>query len=302
MPDLAGAGLAWLQPEVIYNMPPSPALFRPRSLTEAFDLLAAHRDSKPISGGASLVAMMNAGLVAPATLISLTRIPELSGISVTGAGSIRIGAATRHNDIAVDRRLVGTATVVAEAASQIGSVAVRNMGTIGGAVAHADPGLDFPPALMATEASVEIASIAGRRSVPIREFFVDWYSTALDPGEIVSAIDIAKPKPGVGLYLKHARVSGDYAIVSVAVSLAWDGEVRVAVGSCGPTPLASSEVDRMLSADLSAAVAARAADLLVAMANPIDDVRGSAEYRKTLIPRMLSRALRDVTAMSREAA
>ena len=166
-------------------MTASPALFRPRSLAEAFDLLAAHQDSKPISGGASLVAMMNAGLVAPAALISLTRIPELSGISVTGEGSIRIGAATRHNDIAVDRRLVGTATVVAQAASQIGSVAVRNMGTIGGAVAHADPGLDFPPALMAIEASVEIASIAGRRSVPIREFFVDWYSTALDPGEIV---------------------------------------------------------------------------------------------------------------------
>ncbi len=283
-------------------MTASPALFRPRSLAEAFDLLAAHQDSNPISGGASLVAMMNAGLVAPATLISLTRIPELSGISVTGAGSIRIGAATRHNDIAVDRRLIGTATVVAQAASQIASVAVRNMGTIGGAVAHADPGLDFPPALMATEASVEIASIAGRRSVPIREFFVDWYSTALDPGEIVSAIDIAKPKPGVGLYLKHARVSGDYAIVSVAVSLARDGEVRVAVGSCGPTPLASGEVDRMLSAELSAAVTARAADLLVAMANPIDDVRGSAEYRKKLIPRMLSRALRDAAAVSREAA
>ena len=283
-------------------MTASPALFRPRSLAEALDLLVAHQDSKLISGGASLVAMMNAGLVAPAALISLTRIPELSGITATAGGSIRIGAATRHNDIASDRHFIGTAAVVAHAAGQIASMAVRNMGTIGGAVAHADPGLDFPPALMVTEARVEVASTAGRHSVPIREFFVDWYSTVLDPGEIVSAIEIAKPKPGVGLYLKHARVSGDYAIVSVAVSLARDGEVRAAVGGCGPAPLASGEVDRMLSADLSAAATARAADVLVAMANPVDDVRGSAEYRKMLIPRMLSRALRDATALSREAA
>ncbi len=193
MLDLAGRTGVVAVPRWFYNVTPSPALFRPRSLAEAFDLLAAHLDSKLISGGASLVAMMNAGLVAPAALISLTRIPELSGIAVTGAGSIRIGAATRHNDIAGDRHLIGTVAVVADAASQIASMAVRNMGTIGGAVAHADPGLDFPPALMVTEARVEVASIGGWRSVPIREFFVDWYSTVLDPGEIISEIEIAKP-------------------------------------------------------------------------------------------------------------
>jgi aerobic carbon-monoxide dehydrogenase medium subunit len=280
----------------------SPVLFRPQSLAEALDLLAAHADAEPISGGASLVAMMNADLVAPAVLISLTRIPELSGITVTEAGDIRIGAATRHSAIANDRRIRNTAAVVTHAASQIASMAVRNMGTIGGAVAHADPGLDFPPALMATDASVEVSSTGGRRAVPVRNFFVDWYTTALEPGEIVTAINIAKPKPGVGLYLKHARVSGDYAIVSIAVSVARDGEVRVAVGGCGPAPLASTEVDRMLSADMSGNVTARAADILVAMANPVDDVRGSAEYRRALIPRMLARALQDVSSALRGAA
>jgi aerobic carbon-monoxide dehydrogenase medium subunit len=279
----------------------SPVLFRPQSLAEALDLLATHADAKPISGGASLVAMMNADLVSPAVLISLTRIPELSGITVTESGDIRIGATTRHSAIAHDRRIRNTAAVVSHAASQIASMAVRNMGTIGGAVAHADPGLDFPPALMATDASVEVTSTAGRRAVPVRNFFVDWYTTALKPGEIVTAINIAKPKPGVGLYLKHARVSGDYAIVSIAVSVARDGEVRVAVGGCGPAPLASTEVDRMLSADMSGNVTARAADILVAMADPVDDVRGSAEYRRVLIPRMLARALRDVASALRDA-
>jgi carbon-monoxide dehydrogenase medium subunit len=146
---------------------------------------------------------------------------------------------------------------------------------------------------------VEIASRSERRRVSIREFFTDWYTTVLQPGEIVVSLEIPKPKPGVGLYLKHARVAGDFATVSVAVSLARDGEVRVAVGGCGPSPLASTEADRMLSSDTSPTAATRAGALLASLANPVDDVRGTAEYRKLLIPRMLSRALNDAVATSR---
>ena len=283
-------------------MTSNPALFRPRSLREALDLLAATADARPLSGGASLVAMMNAGLVTPAALVSLTRIPELCGIRVSADGDIVIGAATRHNEIASGRLLDGTVGVVSHAATQIAGTAVRNMGTIGGAVAHADPGLDFPPALAAVEATLEIASSAGRRVVPISAFFLDWYTTILAAGEIVVAVHIRRPKPGVGLYLKHARVAGDFAIVSVAVSLARDGEVHVAIGGCGPQPLASAEANQILSSDLSQSAAARAGDLLTSLANPVDDVRGTAEYRKVLIPRMLSRALKDAVAASRVAA
>jgi aerobic carbon-monoxide dehydrogenase medium subunit len=283
-------------------MASSPALFRPQTLAEALELLASTVDAWPLSGGASLVAMMNAGLVSPAALVSLTRIAELSGIRIAADGNITIGAATRHNTIADDRRLGGTASVLAQAATQIAGTAVRNMGTIGGAIAHADPGLDFPPALFAVDAMVEIASRSERRRVSSRQFFTDWYTTVLQSGEIVVSLEIPKPKPGVGLYLKHARVAGDFAIVSVAVSLAHDGEVRVAVGGCGPSPLASTEADRILSSDMSPTAAARAGDLLASLANPVDDVRGTAEYRKLLIPRMLSRALNDAVATSRAAA
>jgi carbon-monoxide dehydrogenase medium subunit len=283
-------------------MAPNPAFYHPRSIAEALDLLAEHADARPLAGGASLVAMINAGLVAPAALVSLTRIPELSGIRPAPDGSITIGATTRHNGIAADARLSGIAAVLPHAAAQIAGTAVRNMGTIGGAIAHADPGLDFPPALFALEATVEIASAEGRRHVPIREFFVDWYSTILGPGEIVVAVHLRRPKAGVGLYLKHARVSGDFAIASVAVTLARKGEVRVAVGGCGPFPLASSDVDHILSSDLSPSAIARAGELLAALANPVDDVRGTAAYRKTLIPRMLARALSDAIAASRTAA
>jgi aerobic carbon-monoxide dehydrogenase medium subunit len=275
-------------------MPSSPSLFRPRTLDEALDILAGTPDARPISGGASLVAMMNAGLVEPAALVSLTRIPELSGIHIAADGSILVGAATRHSAIAADRAFKGTAAVLPHAASQIAGTAVRNMGTIGGAVAHADPGLDFPPALFAVDARVQLAAKSGRRSLPVRDFFVDWYTTALEPGEIVIGFEIPKPKPGTGFYLKLARVAGDFAIVSIALSLADDGEARVAVGGCGPSPLASAETDQLLSASLSAETLRRAGELLTALANPVDDVRGTAEYRKLLIPRMLARAVREI--------
>ena len=282
-------------------MTSSPALFHPRNLSEALDLLATTADARPLSGGASLVAMMNAGLVAPAALVSLTRIPELCGIRVSAAGDIAIGAATRHNEIAGDGRLSGTAAVLADAAAQIAGTAVRNMGTIGGAMAHADPALDFPSALVAVEATVEIASSAGRRLVPIGEFFVDWYTTVLAPSEIVAAVHIHKPKHGVGIYLKHARVAGDFAIVSVAVTLARDGEVHVAIGGCGPS---RSLPPRRIGSCLP--ICHDPPRLAPAICwqrwRTRSTTFGSAKYRKVLIPRMLARALHDAVAASRSAA
>jgi carbon-monoxide dehydrogenase medium subunit len=266
-------------------------LFRPNGLSEALQLLAGMEDAKPLAGGASLIAMINARIVEPAALVSIARIPELYGIRASADGAITIGAATRHREIAEEARLSGTLTVVSDAAGQIASAAIRNMGTIGGAVAHADPGLDFPPALVAARAELEVASIGGRRRIPVGEFFVDWYTTALNPGEVIVAAHLPKSKPGIGLYLKHARVAGDLAIASVALCLARDGEAHVAVGGCGPTPLASEQADRLLSSDTSEAALAQAGELLVALADPVDDVRGTAEFRRMLIPRMLRRAM-----------
>lgn len=273
-------------------------LFRPDSLSEALNLLATVQDVRPLAGGASLVAMINARIVEPAALVSLTNIPELKGIRVLPSGGIVIGASTRHREVAEDPRLTDTLAVVRDAAGQIASAPIRNMGTIGGAVAHADPGLDFPPALVAAQAVIEVASTAGRRNIPIAEFFVDWYTTSLKAGEIVVAVHLPKPKPGVGLYLKHARVAGDFAVASIALSVAQDGEVHVAVGGCGSTPLASAEVDRILSFSTSDAALAQAGEMLVGLADPIDDVRGTAEYRRMLIPRMLRRAISEAATRS----
>lgn len=271
-------------------------LHHPSSVEEALALLAQDPEAKLMSGGATLVAMMNARVLEPRALVSLSRIAEIKGISQLPDGRVRIGAFTRHCETAASPLLTGTAAVVRHAASQIANATVRNMGTIGGSIAFADPGIDYPPALVAAGAVVEIASASGLRSLPVAEFFVDWYTTALEPGEIVTAVILPQPGAGAGNYLKHARVAGDYAIASVAISLDSRGAIRVAVGSCGPTPIADAEADAILSAERSAAALARAGALLQAKADPLDDVRGSADYRRMLIPRLLARAVHSVHA------
>jgi len=269
--------------------------FRPKTVDEAVALLAQDPDAKPMAGGATLVAMLNARVIEPAALVSLANIAEIQGISVLPDGRVRIGAFTRHRDTAASPLLTGTCAVVKHAASQIANATVRNMGTIGGSIAFADPGLDYPPALVAANAEVEIAGAYGRRSITARDFFVDWYTTALEPGEMVTAVLLPAPEAGAhGVYIKHARVAGDYATASVAACLTKDGSVRVAVGGCGPTPLSSDEANAILSADRSDASVAQAGALLEALADPLDDVRGSADYRRILIPRLLRRAVHSV--------
>lgn len=268
--------------------------YRPRTLAEAVALLAQDPDAKAMSGGATLVAMLNAGVIQPAALVCLDRIDEMKGISILDDGRIRIGALTRHRETAECTIELGEAKVVRHAASQIANATVRNMGTIGGSISFADPGLDYPPAIVAAGAVVEMASAAGRRTIPASEFFIDWYTTALEPGEIIAAVLLPRPHGGTGHYLKHCRVSGDYATASLAASVRADGHVRVAVGGCGPTPLFDPEVDALLSNDRSDAALSHAGALLARKADPLDDVRGSAAHRRRLIPRLLVRAMRDV--------
>lgn len=276
-------------------------LFRPATVVEAVSLLAGDPEAKPIAGGATLVAMMNAQVLEPAALVSLAGIEEIRGITTASDGRLRIGAFTRHCETAASSLLAGTAAVVRDAASKIANATVRNMGTIGGSIAFADPGLDYPPALVAAAAEVEIASVKGRRTVAAHDFFVDWYTTALAPGELVTAVLLPRTDPSAaGVYIKHARVSGDYAIASVAACRLPDGRLSVAVGGCGPTPLADDEANRLLEDDRSDTAIEAAGAILVALADPLDDVRGSADYRRLLIPRLLLRAVRAVDAASRQ--
>jgi carbon-monoxide dehydrogenase medium subunit len=272
----------------------------PETVDEAVAALASAEDARCLAGGATLVAMLNADLVDPKVLVGLRKIHALRGINRTADG-IRIGAMTTHNEIAADDRLTGALAVLRSAAGQIAHDAIRYVGTIGGAIAHADPSADWPTAITAAGASIEIASSSGTRAVSVDEFFLGYLQTALQPGELVTAIDFQSgPKNARGHYLKFARVDGDYATVSIAIVLAMNGKrceyVRFAAGACGPSPLRIvAAEERLLGTELTAVDIAAAGDLLAAAADPVSDVRGSSEYRRLLIPRLLKRAIMTVS-------
>jgi carbon-monoxide dehydrogenase medium subunit len=238
-----------------------PGYHRPTTVEDAARLLAETEGARCLSGGATLVAMMNANLAEPKAIVSLAGVSELSGIADLADGGLRIGAMTRHAVTAMEMRLTGTLAVLRNAARQIANPVVRNMGTNGGSIAFADPAADYPPALVAANAEVEIANAAGRRRVAAQDFFVDWYTTACGPGELVTGVYLPPPRPGVGLYTKLARVSGDFAIASVALSVAKHANgvsVRLANGGCGPKPIRADAADAMLSAKFAAATSTAA--------------------------------------------
>ena len=270
--------------------------FEPASIEEAVGLLNSEEDARCVSGGATLVAMMNADLLSPSALIGLRNISELKGITKIDR-SLRIGAMTTHASIEKSNLFEAASSVINRAAQQIAHPPVRNMGTIGGSISHADPAADFPTALLAADASIEVHGPSGIRQIPAGEFFIDYYETARADNEIVSAIIVPfGPAIARGEHVKVARVDGDYATAVVSLVLAMEKDVcnyaRIAVGAVASTPLHLDEADAVLcGSNLSPDHIAKAAQLLVQAADPIDDVRGSAEYRRMLIPRLLKRAI-----------
>ncbi|MGH7002631.1 MAG: FAD binding domain-containing protein, partial [Alphaproteobacteria bacterium] len=278
-----------------------PGYHRPATVDEAVSLLARTEGARCLAGGATLVAMMNANLAEAKALVSLAGIAELSGITKTAEGGFRIGAMTRHRETAAATQLTGPLGVLSNAAQQIANPPVRNMGTMGGSIAFADPAADYPPALVAAAAEIEIAGAKGRRRVAAESFFIDWYATALEPGEMVTAVYLPAPKAGIGLYRKLARVSGDFAIASVALAITKRSAgiaVRVAIGGCGPKPVRLDEADALLSVRFGdGAAATEAGERLAAACDPVDDVRASADYRRLVVPRLVAASVAKAATM-----
>jgi aerobic carbon-monoxide dehydrogenase medium subunit len=260
----------------------------PLTVEEAWRALETE-DARCLAGGQSLVAMMNLGLVSPSRLVSLRRIVSLRGIGKEDDGSLRIGAMTTHAELAaLDTAECGPA-LLARAARVVAYPAVRAFGTIGGSVAHADPASDYPVALVAADAAIEVASASGMHRIAARDFFRGLFETALKPGEIVTAIVVpVGPKTGRVAYEKLSIVAGDFAIVSVATIVA--ETVTIAVGSCGPKPLFACGLP------LNPTALREAAAKLAAASDPPSDHRGSAGYRRKVLPELVCRAVR--TAIS----
>jgi carbon-monoxide dehydrogenase medium subunit len=270
----------------------------PETIEEVTAILAADPEARCLAGGATLVAMMNAELVAPSQLVSLRRVQALAGIEALPEGGLSIGAMTRHATVAAFPGFIGRQRLLAAAAGRIGHPAIRNMGTIGGSICHADPSADYPTAILAAETAVIVQGPEGRREIPARDFFLDWFETALQPGELVVAVKLQDGREDTAVhYEKFTRADGDFATVSVAASLRLeDGVVAaltLAVGGAAETPVRDTEAEAATRGrPLDESLIRELGEALAARCNPIDDLRGSAEYRLKLVPRLIGRALR----------
>ncbi|GBF09476.1 carbon-monoxide dehydrogenase middle subunit [Aeropyrum pernix] len=270
----------------------------PKSLDEALDMLEKYGDNaKVLAGGHSLIPMMRLRLVKPTYVIYIGRIPGLSYIREEG-GEIRIGALTTHNEIEESSLLREKNPLLSETASKIGDLQVRNMGTIGGSLAHADPAADYPAALAALEASVLLRSKAGERVVKLEDFIIGPYITDLQPSELLVEVRVPSLSGRFGTaYEKLVFRASDFAIVGVAalVQLSGDGtaeKVRVGLTGVDEKPVRARGVEeelegKRLSEDLIARAAERASEGI----NPPTDIRASAEYRKRMARVLTKRAL-----------
>lgn len=275
--------------------------FRPSSLDEALQQLAACGDSaKVIAGGQSLGPMLNMRLATPSELIDLNDLTELAYIRDVGT-ALEIGALTRHDQIAESRLVQSCCPLLAQAAKTIGHYAIRQRGTLGGSLAHADPAAQLALVATTLEATIKIVSQNGQRSLPASAFFQSVMATALAADEIIHCVHFPKMVLNEGTsYQLFNRRHGDYAIVAAATTVAVDGErvsrVRLGLSGVGAVPRTFDEIvrpfiGRLGDAEWSAdvALAVRAA------VSPEDDPRISAVYRKeltqTLVERALGRAL-----------
>jgi carbon-monoxide dehydrogenase medium subunit len=278
---------------------PAPfAYHAPRSVGAALSLLSELGDeAKLLAGGHSLLPMMKMRFAQPGHLIDLGKIPELKGIREEG-GTLRIGAMTSENELIWSKLLQDKCPLLVEGARLISDPQVRYKGTVGGDIAHGDPGNDHPAIMLALGASFVLRSAAGERTVAADGFFRGTYDTLLKPDEIMTEIRIPVPAPGTGYcYAKLKRKVGDFATAAAAVTLRMNGqtvrEVAIALTNVAPTPLkARAAEDALRGKALTDAAMAAAAELAMSICDPSADQRGDAEYKKAMAGEMTQRALR----------
>ncbi len=283
-----------------------PEYHDPESLDDVTALLGRYgEDAKLVAGGQSLMVMLRQGLVEPAALIDLTRVPGLVGVS-SSDGVLQVAAMTTMHAIERDALIGHHAPVLAQAAAAVGPFQIRNMGTIGGNASHNALGADPPPALLALDAQAVIHGPRGNRSLPLDQFFTGYFETALRPDEVLTAFTFAEPVAGTtGAYIKFASRAVDMALVGVAVLLRSEGnrirDVRIAVGGAGPVPFRARDAEvHLLSARWDEGARREAGRLAARAAAPLGDVHASAPYRRWLVGVLVPRALAEADRGRRE--
>ncbi|MBI4529602.1 MAG: xanthine dehydrogenase family protein subunit M [Deltaproteobacteria bacterium] len=270
----------------------------PKDLKDATALLGRYGNTaKLLAGGQSLVPMMKLRLARPKYLIDLNRLPGLSYIKESN-GFVHCGAMTRHFVFEKSPLINEKLPLIAEAATHIADAQVRNRGTLGGALAQADPSGDWGPVILALNARLKCVGLEGERVIEAKDFFSFAYTTALQDNEILAEVAFPlQEKATCGVFLKLEKVSGDFAIVSVALQLGVDQNnvcraIGIGLGGAGITPIKPDSVEHfLLGKPMTADLIEQAARMISEQASPIDDLKGSADYKKKVLKVLFNRAV-----------
>jgi carbon-monoxide dehydrogenase medium subunit len=278
----------------------------PSTLDEALSVLNERGDeAKVMAGGQSLIPLLKLRFAQPGMLVDIGRMPGLSGVT-RNDGRLRIGALTRHVDIERSRDLGGLWAILPEAAHWIADPLVRNQGTVGGSICHADPSGDWGSVMLALDAELVARSSKGERIIRAADFFEGPFTTTLRPDEILTEIRIASSsKHAAGAYNKLERKVGDFATVAVAVQIELDGgkvsKAGIGLTSVGATNIKATTAEKaLIGHEPTDAVIAEAARLAAAAAEPKSDVRGSAEFKKDVVRVFVQRGLKTAIARAKE--
>jgi len=278
--------------------PASFEYFAPTTLDEALEILGRYDEgeAKVLAGGMSLIPVMKLRFAAPQALVDINRIGGLDGLAEEGGG-LRIGALVRHKACERSDLLKGRYGALGDAAPQISDPVVRNLGTLAGSLAHADPQGDWGSVMLAVRGEVVARSSDGERTIPIDELFQGPFTTSLEPNEIITEVRVPDPGRAAGTYLKLERKVGDFATVGVAVHLAMSngtvGQAGIALTGVGPRNIRASAAEEALAGQaLDDEAIDEAARLAAEAAQPHTDVRGTEEYKRNVVRIFTARGLR----------
>jgi len=272
------------------------AYARATSVSNALELLVTHGDkAKVLSGGQSLMPAMNLRLISPELIVDIGELAELRGIVVTG-DVVRIGALTRHVDLARSRDIAAHAPLLAEAIAHIAHPAIRNRGTLGGSLAHADPASELPACMVALNATIIVRGQAGERRIAAGNFFTGIYETALSPEELLVAVELpVARKNALHFFHEFARRHGDYAIVGLAAQavVAADSfaDLHLAFFALGDKPVSAKAANKLIGVAITPAVLSDACTALGEDLAPHDDQQASASMRRHLAKVLLVRCV-----------
>ena len=282
----------------------------PKTLKEALTLLDKYQDDcKVIGGGQSLLVLMRQGLVAPKYLIDIKGLSdELSYIKDTKEG-LKIGALTTHRAIEKSPPIQKKFRILAEMEQRLASIQTRNWGTIGGNLCHGEPAGDPAPVLMVLNATLQMTSPKGKRTMPIEDFFLDYFEVALEHNELLTEIQVPATPPHTGaVYTKFNIIESDLATTGVAVSITLnskDGsceDVRIALGASAPTPIRAKQAEKMLRGKkITDSLLTDAGEKAASEAEPISDIYASADYRRELIRVLVKRMAKEALSRAKQA-